>query len=316
MCFSRYIYSSLVRCTGRGSRLALLFSALRKARLFAGDPVIEMRVAGKPVFMRLSHELPRYRASFPHYDSLLERISAFISAGSSAFSVIDVGANIGDSMSIMNNGKGSFLCIEADDEYYPLLERNSARYANVRCVLALCGEKDEELGVSVARKSGTSSFSRAAGAGASCSTLDTLLAGLHQFRNPVFLKIDTDGYDYMVMRGAAATLARARPLVLFELYPQLLKNNGEEPCSIFPFLAAHGYSEALFYDNQGFCASRCAIDDGKALAQLIAYASMRHSYWDVLLFHGSRRQELDRFYAGELEFFSQERGAHEAASGR
>lgn len=47
------------------------------------------------------------------------------------------------------------------------------------------------------------------------TTLDALLAG----RNPCFVKIDVEGAELDVLRGASHTLEQARPLVVFEHQP-------------------------------------------------------------------------------------------------
>ena len=46
--------------------------------------------------------------------------------------------------------------------------------------------------------------------------MDTLVEQFPEFRTVTCLKVDTDGYDFEVLRGAQKLIARAQPVVLFE----------------------------------------------------------------------------------------------------
>jgi FkbM family methyltransferase len=65
------------------------------------------------------------------------------------------------------------------------------------------------------------------------TTVDRYLARMED-RN-VLIKIDTEGSEAAVLRGASETLRRVQPKVIFECWP------GEERGDIFEFLQAHDY---------------------------------------------------------------------------
>lgn len=56
-----------------------------------------------------------------------------------------------------------------------------------------------------------------------------------------FLKIDVDGYDYKVLQGATALIAKHRPCVLIELYELALSQQGDSISKIFELMAGLGY---------------------------------------------------------------------------
>ncbi|MBR9976707.1 MAG: FkbM family methyltransferase [Bacteroidetes bacterium] len=62
-----------------------------------------------------------------------------------------------------------------------------------------------------------------------------------------FIKIDTDGYEYEVLRGAASTISIQRPAVVFELATYILEERGIAWPELIAPLTAHGY---VFSDSR------------------------------------------------------------------
>jgi FkbM family methyltransferase len=64
-----------------------------------------------------------------------------------------------------------------------------------------------------------------------------------------FMKIDVEGGEYAVLRGAAQLIARERPLILFECTRTGLSAFGYEPSQIYALLVAeYGYKVYLIKD--------------------------------------------------------------------
>jgi FkbM family methyltransferase len=71
------------------------------------------------------------------------------------------------------------------------------------------------------------------------STIDDLVK---QFSlNPGFIKIDTEGSELEVLKGAETTLKNYRPVILSELSDHLLKANGSSSSEVISFLNAMDY---------------------------------------------------------------------------
>jgi FkbM family methyltransferase len=68
--------------------------------------------------------------------------------------------------------------------------------------------------------------------------LDEVLA--HQRAD--FIKLDVEGGELAVLKGATEILARWRPRILFECTQSSLAAHGVEPAEIFGWLTAHGYA--------------------------------------------------------------------------
>ena len=66
-----------------------------------------------------------------------------------------------------------------------------------------------------------------------------LLGGVPSFVR--FLKIDTDGMETSVIKGAAESLRRFHPSLLFEIGPANLSKNGSSADELLDLLAGLGY---------------------------------------------------------------------------
>jgi FkbM family methyltransferase len=72
------------------------------------------------------------------------------------------------------------------------------------------------------------------------TSVDRLVADGHA--PPTHLKIDVEGYEGFVLRGARATLARYRPLVICAFHPEPLALLNESGAAIVGFMRELGYS--------------------------------------------------------------------------
>jgi len=77
--------------------------------------------------------------------------------------------------------------------------------------------------------------------GAKVSTVDDIVLDL-QLPAVNFIKIDVDGYEIEVLRGARNTLQKSRPIVFFEYAPYLLVGKGYDPSEIAEIFTSARYS--------------------------------------------------------------------------
>jgi len=74
-----------------------------------------------------------------------------------------------------------------------------------------------------------------------CDTLDHQLEGAGRV---AFVKVDVEGHELAVFRGAARTLARSKPVLLFECEARHL--TGRTPRDVFEYLEGLGYRGQFF----------------------------------------------------------------------
>jgi FkbM family methyltransferase len=101
--------------------------------------------------------------------------------------------------------------------------------------------------------------------GAKVMTLDTLVAQL-ALPSVDFVKLDVDGFEVEVLRGARQVLAKYQPTIFFEHAPYLLAEKGYDPAEMTALLRQAGYR---FVDLRG----RPFSADGRGVPEIPAGAS-------------------------------------------
>jgi len=79
------------------------------------------------------------------------------------------------------------------------------------------------------------------------STLDTLVAEVAVC--PDLIKVDVEGFEFEVLRGADHVLRHIRPVLLIEIHPPQLKLSGSSDQAVFAFLEARGYAVEVIDRN-------------------------------------------------------------------
>ena len=172
--------------------------------------------------------------------------------------VLDVGANIGAQalpLAAALSDAALVIAVEPADQAYERLQQNLSLNPGiahrVRCVhraLTAAGERAAATYFS-AWPLGEASDRHAVHHGAAQSssapgcTLDALIRELRLERLDV-IKLDVDGNELPVLRGAGETLARLRPTVVFEFCPYLLDERGESPHALLSIFDDAGYTLA------------------------------------------------------------------------
>lgn len=107
----------------------------------------------------------------------------------------------------------------------------------------------------------------------------TTLDEVFRDRGPVdFIKVDTDGFDFEVLRGAEATLKRDWPILYFELEPRcLIELAPEAPAEGLSWLQGVGYRRLVCLNRAGRL-----IGTTEDPEQAIAWANADY-YCDVLV---------------------------------
>lgn len=162
--------------------------------------------------------------------------------------VVDVGANIGTfAIPVMRTTAARIIAIEPASSTFRLLNdnvrRNKADHA-VTTIQAAIGEVAGNVVITTDSQSANYVLSdqdapRTGQERVPLVTLDTLLMNESQVD---FIKVDVEGFELNVMRGARETLARHAPAVLLEVESRWTARFGYRPEDIFAFMAEAGYT--------------------------------------------------------------------------
>jgi hypothetical protein len=82
-------------------------------------------------------------------------------------------------------------------------------------------------------------------------TLDDVLTAYPAFACPDLIKIDTDGFEPAILRGAKQVLTSAHPVVFYEWHPPYYKLAGEDNVSHADLLMDLGYDGFTIFANRG-----------------------------------------------------------------
>ncbi len=271
---------SLARHVGRSIRAMVL-----KFR----DPACRVVPAGfaVPLLMPLSHEMPSYRAKFPRYDRLPPFIARLIRQRRGSLRMVDVGANIGDTIASTSPKAGDrYIALEPHPVFFQYLLENMAGVESVECIQLACSEEAELLGFDSQTK-GTAAPSKDFATPLSVQALPLDVIWQEQWHRARvdFLKIDTDGFDASVIRSALELLATWRPWLYYECDVHLTKGGMAELLDVPCQLLRCGYKDALAFDNFGEFVDRLQLDDTLKWEKLMSCQSANGPvfYHDILI---------------------------------
>lgn len=245
------------------------------------------------------HRLDHYRSAHPLYDRFLPRLARELGAAAPGELVVDVGANIGDTIALMRleGCANPILAVEPSPKFHTFLALNAALntavYRDVELCRAFVGPTDAAL--TLEEHNGTAASAlRAAQTAAEAPTiaLDDLTT-----RPTALVKTDTDGYDAEVLGSGLRFLASAAPVIWAEAETRTAAAIDAWSSVIGALSASH--PQVIAFDNFGFPVAYGSLaDKWPTIRDLMDY-SRRHAatpverggeprihYLDLALFPG------------------------------
>jgi FkbM family methyltransferase len=210
----------------------------------------------------------------------------------SSDTIIDVGANVGDTLAGMVhlNSDPNYICIEPDDFFYNILLENIRRIKFIKTDLKVTAIKSlvgkNITNVSLHGKGGTKHAVINDVGVIKSSPLDVLLKSIDHSEVRV-LKSDVDGYDFDVLDSSIDVLEKYKPILFFELQCDFdFQMKGY--IKTLRLLDSIGYSDWTIFDNFGAIILR--TKELNILIQLIEYLWTQNNgestrtihYYDVL----------------------------------
>ena len=280
-----------------------IWELIRRSLTLLGDPPYWAVIQGKEILLPVSHKLPIYTANCPHYDRLPGRVSAYLRSRDGFLTMIDVGANVGDTILLcFEDQNDKFLAVEVNPFFIKYLERNSSTIPNFELVKAYCSFADSDgILAKITSTNGTGSVIEARnGIALPRKKLDTIIVEHPKFEQYNFLKTDTDGSDFEVIRGARNSITKSKPIILMECDVFDNPNYVSDFSETMNFFLSAGYDTVIAYDNYGYLFDSFALE---------AHAKFKHAlfhqviselgYFDLIILPSIHRD----FVRLELSYF-------------
>jgi FkbM family methyltransferase len=268
----------------KGAYLAL--RAVRQLRLALSDPLVTFPLGPCRLCLPLSHELPFYKKRFPGYALNLGRVSFHVSQKYPDLTMIDVGANVGDSAAVVRMfNTHPILCVEGDPGFFRLLAENTRNLPDIELEQTFVGAPGDHIaGIHMQRGNAQVRLGPAPGQASIC-TLSVALARHPKFANAKLLKLDAEGFDCKIIAAEPEFLKRNKPVLFFEYFPGACETAGHEPFSVFPHLRSLGYITLLIYQNFGEYFMSLSLDQVDSLLDLHHFLVDLQGFCDVVAFH-------------------------------
>jgi FkbM family methyltransferase len=262
------------------------------------------------LFANESHLIEQLLSIHPYYSRNLARIANYVTEAYPETIIIDIGANIGDSIALIRSAQcNSFIyAIEGDKSYFRLLQKNVSQFfTNLSVHNNFLGEFSKSIQSDLVALGGTLNIQHNP---ASANTLDVItlddFVAENKIQNLKLIKIDTDGFDLMILRGGLKCIDTQKPVLFFEYDEKYLKQNNEDGLQTLLKLKDLGYEKAIYYDNFGRYLLSTNLNNINTLKELYLYISGSRGafpYFDLCLFHKSDNALAGTIISKELEYF-------------
>jgi FkbM family methyltransferase len=269
------------------------------------NDLIHYSIGHRWLWLPFSHDLPILRKLHPQYLGNLTRLVQAVSTKYPASPCIDIGANVGDTAALIRQTTSSpILCIEGDPLMFRILALNVAMLADVTPLCAFVGQVEQQLTGEMQRGRGTG-FLRVGAGPIESQSLEVLLVDQPLFAAARFIKLDTDGFDCMILQAEYKWLAREKPVVFFEYDPATFERYRVDGLRTFSVLREAGYRRILIWNNLGDYMLALDLDNAAQLEDLHSFFMGRgsHAYADIAAFHADDFDLTETVREAELAFF-------------
>jgi FkbM family methyltransferase len=268
--------------------------------------VVEILIAGKTLKIHGGNPLRLVYQQNPDCNHLMAQAVKLIQEKYPTAWAVDVGANIGDTLAVIRSQANlPVICVEGDRHCYELLEENARQFDNIHVFNVFLSNQPGSAFVETEKEGWNTTLSETqpnkAGQQVKFETLDVLVGNLGCQTSVKFIKVDTEGYDMRILRGAYALLTSAKPVITFELNKDNIEPLGDDFPKFLAYLIGFGYDYFFLTDPHGNPVCTLGAGDERLFASLYNFSGYGHAihYFDVWTFHRNDRDLFDKFMALE-----------------
>jgi FkbM family methyltransferase len=207
-------------------------------------------ISGKyKIFAPENHLLVKLKDHQPYRDLCVGITAKYISSKYPDGTILDIGANIGDTAAmIATYAQNKLILVEASEYFFGFLVRNISQFRNEVIVKKALISDGSILSGYFYYRGGTASFGEEPEGKLKIKT--ERLKDIADEKT-CFIKIDTDGYDFRILLDSIGWMASVHPAILFEDW---IRNTEDLNCAneLFVQLKNVGYVYFIIWDDPGF----------------------------------------------------------------
>lgn len=215
----------------------------------------EYRLGRTTLVMPADHRLDEFRRHWPRLQMPIGDLAEAIGRKYHGFRAIDIGANVGDTAAVMcTHADVPILCIEGNPAFLPYLEENARRIGpQIAIERAFIGESAGAQALAVHADNAGSAWLAPSedGSAITLRTFDEILRDHPQFIRAKLVKLDIDGFDFRIIRGAADVFQALKPILFYESAPLDTATGSGDALDCFKLLSSIGYERFLLWDGFG-----------------------------------------------------------------
>lgn len=272
------------------------------------DPVVSYRLEESRLLLPLSHNLPIIKKCHPYYSTNVGRIASILKGKYPDLSLIDIGANIGDTVAILRS-KSTFpiLCIDGDKCFFSILSENARAWPDVHLVNSFVGDSTGNFSGRLEILGGTGRLveDHNSSQNLEMRKLSDIVRANPGFAKAKMIKVDTDGFDCKILKSELALLAELKPVIFFEYDPYFFEKSEDDGYQIFHDLKNIGYNAALVFENTGEYLLHVHLNNDLLLEDIHHFYSgwAGSRYCDICVFHEVDLDVFRQARSKEIEFF-------------
>lgn len=267
-----------------------------------------VRVGNYTITLPVQNPLIKTYSTQKDFASEIGRLTGYVLNKYPDLIFVDIGANTGDTIATVKSVQDvPILAVEGDEFSFSYLKRNAAQFSNVHLVQQFLGEKTGTISVDLQKKGwNTTIIPNAGNEKVTIKTLDTVLQESSLSKPAMkLLKIDTEGFDTLIIRGASELIRETRPVIYFEYNRDNMEAIHENGLQTLLDLSGEGYERILFFDDRGRFVLSGSLSNRELIQDLHDYADGKNGliyYYNICLVHGSDADLAESIIAGERAF--------------
>lgn len=246
---------------------------------------------------------------YPDLNSQLGRLAAVIYKKYPGMTVIDVGANVGDTIAVLKSAIDlPVIAVEGDDVCFQFLQKNSQQFQHVSLIKSYLGERSQSVNVNLRHAGWNTTIipEETGNRQIIFNTLDEIItSGGFAERQLKLLKVDVEGFDTIVLRGATEIIQQHKPVLFFEYNRKNMKVINEDGLSTILSFEKSGYDKIIFFDHKGNLVLATGMQNTGVITYMHNYISSEKNllaYYDICIFHKADTETADAFLAQESKY--------------